>query len=91
MPVASQGRGRVEQAADESGGHPGDHAPHQDAGVSQRQRTQQHGIDEAEHRGIGPDAQREDEDREARDGWRPHEAAQAVANVLGELVEHGHG
>jgi len=64
--------------------------PHQSVGVGVRQVAQEHRAHHTEHRGRGTDRQREHEDRSGGEPGIAPEAAQAEANVGGEIVERAH-
>jgi hypothetical protein len=52
-----------------------------------RRRPQQHTIDQAEHRGVGADAQREGGGHGGRDGGRAANLTERVRSVVPERVE----
>jgi hypothetical protein len=56
-------------------------------GVGVGQRIEQHRLDDAEHRGVGADAQREGGNGEQREERRAPQGAQPVTQVLPEVVE----
>ena len=60
---------------------------HDAPGVGIRQRPYQQAVDDAEHRGGGASAQREDEHHRGREAGRPPEAADGVAQVAPQVVE----
>ncbi len=57
---------------------------HQPVLVRKRQRLKQDGIDDAEDRRIGPDAQRQGQNRHHRKAAAPVQLAQRVTNILHE-------
>ena len=61
---------------------------HQPLGVGERQRLEQHGVDDGEDRGIGADAERERGDGDRRKCRRAAQQPQRVADVLEEIA-HG--
>src|SRR5262249_56605626 len=54
--------------------------------IGKRQRLEQDGVDDAEHGGVGADAERERQDGRQREAGLPDEGADAVAEVLNESV-----
>lgn len=62
-----------------------DHS-HQAAGIRIGQVAQQHGVDEAEHRGIRADAQRHDQDGRHGEPGTPSQHPDRVVNVLDQFV-----
>ena len=69
---------------------------HEPAGVGIGQRTNENGIDGAEHRRVGADAQRQSRDGDGRERRVPSHLSQSVPDVAPELVHeyadaHGHG
>jgi hypothetical protein len=61
---------------------------HEIVGARERQRTQEDGVDDAEDRRVGADADRNRQDREHQETRRPPERARGVPNVLKEVVDH---
>ena len=59
---------------------------HDAVGIGVRKRSQEHTIDEAEDRAVGPDAEGEREDGDRCEAWIPDERSHAVANVLQQLM-----
>ena len=57
-------------------------------GLRHGQRTQQHGVHDAEDGGVGGDAEREHEERDEREAGAAAETAQRVDDVLPNRVEH---
>ena len=55
--------------------------------VRVRQSAQQHRIDEAEHRRVGADADREHQNRDDAEGRRLDQTADGISHVLGEMFE----
>ena len=55
-------------------------------GVRIRQRPQQHGLDDGEHRGVGADAERQRQDGGDREQRLPAEQT----NTVPQVVEHAH-
>ena len=60
--------------------------PHDRPGVRIRQRPEEQAVDDAEHRGVGPDAEGEDGERRQRESAVPGEHARRVADVSGQCV-----
>ena len=60
---------------------------HDGAGIRVRQRPQQDAVDDAEHGGVRPDAQREDEHHGGREAGTSPQAADRVAQVAPQIVE----
>jgi hypothetical protein len=58
-------------------------------GVAKRQRRQQQGVDRAEQRGVGADADRQCCHGDRGEARRPHEGAEREAPVLREDVKKG--
>ena len=63
--------------------------PHEPARFVERQRTQQHGVDDAENGGVGADADREDGHDRDQKRRRANEHPERVAKVGGERAQHG--
>ena len=61
---------------------------HEIVRAGKRQRPQQHGVDDAEDRGVGADADCKREDREEKKAGRPPERAGGVAEILEEPFDH---
>ena len=61
---------------------------HEIVGAREGQRPQQHGVDDAEDRGVGADADRNRQDREQKKARRPPEGARGVAEILQQPVDH---
>ena len=59
---------------------------HETVGVRVRQRPQEHGVDDAEHGGVGADAKGERKDGDEREGRTPPPEPKRIANVLHHLV-----
>jgi hypothetical protein len=59
---------------------------HEPIGLRIRQRTQQHAVDQREHRGRGADAERERERREQREGRRSDQRARGLAEIVERRV-----
>jgi hypothetical protein len=59
--------------------------PDQPLGLLERKRLEQDRMDDREHRRVGPDSERQCEDRAGREPWRSSERAQGVP----QIVEHG--
>ena len=53
-------------------------------GIGPRQRPQQHGVDDAEDRGVGADAERQREDRHRGEARIARERAGAETQILSE-------
>ena len=67
------------------------HPHHRDAiGFRVRKRPQQHAVEDAEHRRVDPDAQREGQGRDRREGGGAEKSANRVAAVTDE-GRGGHG
>ena len=62
--------------------------PHDRVGIRIRERPQQHAVDDAEHRGVGADAECEGRQRRQRERALPGERAHGVADVSQEGI-HG--
>jgi hypothetical protein len=54
--------------------------------VSEGQRTKEHRVEQAEHRGVGADAKAKDEHGDGREGRRPAGRAHGIARVLHQTV-----
>ena len=61
---------------------------HQSIRMRIRQGPQQHGIDDAEHGGVGADADGKREDRDKRERRPARPQSERIANVLSQRVEH---
>src|SRR5262249_6718434 len=61
--------------------------PNQFVRIRKRQRTQKEGVDETEDRGVGADAERQNDQRNDRKGSIFAESAQGVAQVLRHFIE----
>ena len=61
---------------------------HQIVRAGERQRPYEHGVDDAEDRGVGADADRNREDREEEKARRPPERARGVAEILKPPLNH---
>ena len=70
--------------------HLGLHVEHHDepVGVGEGQRLEQHGVDRAEHRGVGADAKGQGEGRRGREAGVLDQGANAEPEILPEAVHH---
>ena len=59
---------------------------HEPIGLVERQRLDERRVHDAEHRGVGADAERQAEDGQSRQQRRPGQRANGVANVLRERI-----
>ncbi len=55
--------------------------------VVDRQRLDQHGVDQAEDRRVGADPEPERQQRHERERWRPPQKPEGVADVAAQLVD----
>jgi hypothetical protein len=55
--------------------------------MSERRRPQQHGVDDAEDRGVEADADRQRQDHHGAESGTPAQHAQGVADVLPQLID----
>ena len=81
----SRNRGIREPDAGEVVGLVGGREPHQSIGLVIRQRPQEHGVDDAEERDIGANAEREAENGDEREPRRLEQLTEGVA----ERGSHG--
>ena len=58
--------------------------------VAIRQRAEEHGVHDAEDRGVGADAEREGEHRDGGEALVATHVAQAVPDVADQTLERGH-
>ena len=58
---------------------------HQRLGIGHRQRAQQDRLHEAVDRSIGPDAERQQQDRQGTECLVGHHGAKAIADILAKL------
>src|SRR5262249_24843553 len=61
--------------------------PNQSVRIRKRQRTQKEGVDDAEDRGVGADAEPQNDQRKDRKGAIFAESAQGVAQILQHFIE----
>ena len=52
------------------------------ARIAIRKRPKHHGVDDAEHRGVGADAERQRDDRDGREARRSAQATRGIAHIL---------
>ena len=66
------------------------HVGHDDERIGMRDREglQQHRVEQAEHGGVGADAEAEGEDRGGRESGRTRQPAQAVAHIGAQFLQN---